>query len=946
MTFTPAHNAAQDQIAPMPPAFIEILRRITEGTPIAASDDDLRAQLQTTQEEHSEQAAKRMPEAAPVEAPAPRPARTMSEDAMRFLDAVFGDMAGMCWVTHFTEHPFAAQEIVDKAQAQKLQARMWGGCLLHQRINRLAKATNANQYVAISIFGKHDWIDRYEEKQHSEKRRKEHFKQMRAVMVDDIGDNQKVPRERIKLPLTAEVETSPDNRQGWYALDPNDPDTRDRELCETLIDQMVAAGLTKDGTDPGMKGVTRYGRLPAGINNKPGRPVWEVKLRELHIERVYTVRQIADAYGLDLTVTRDEKRQRNGNGNGTHAAADSLVPRLDAAGLNPTPQGNGEKFDITCPWLADHTDEVDTGTAYMLPSDINNHAGGFKCHHGHCIDRHVGDLFRWLDAHEHAKTTETFRKMPQGGPESGAGEAKATPKASDGPELEKNAPEAAYPEPLDLWVQGGTPALPRGLLPKVFDDLASHAHEIGGFDAGYVGMAAMTFAAAAIPNNCVVQPKRTDPTWIEPAILWTMLYGPPSVKKSPVLRMLSAILRRINAEHAKAHKAAMAEYLQRKKAAGKDPEAIAALGEPPAPKQAVVTDFTVEALSEVLKDEINSDGRTLVAMDEGALFITPSAYGNGNGSDIPVKLKLYAGDPEWILRIKRGRVYVLCWGTSFLGCSTPEAIIQVIKRMPNNGLLQRVLWLEGTAGAGSNTTPFDEQHLKDYESVIERLHKLLTDKEIRYYFNTEAQAAVHEIFDSFRRLQRLVQFDEPRYAEQIGKWEGLFARLCLVSHIVYQAPGDIAIGTVQRIHRLFTEYLMPQIARFHALTGGRSEQDMSTTTAGRVAQAASAILRMGHTTATTTSLHRALNFWRHTSFMDKLDILATLVGAGWLMPAQEQEGDRIVTLDMSRARMTGWLYHVNPKIHDGRFADRKGELQAAIDAIVASKRGGLKPPSD
>jgi hypothetical protein len=869
----------------------------------------------------------------------------LPECTMRFLHALFGDAAGMCWVTHFTEHPFAADELADKAAAAKLQARMWGGGLLHQRRFRLRKATNANQYVCISTFDKGDWTDRYGEKQHSEKRRKEHHRQTHTVMVDDIGV--KVPRERIKLPFTAEVETSPGNCQGWYALDPNDPDTHDRELCETLIDQMVASGLTKDGTDPGMKGVTRYGRLPAGINNKPGRDIWQVKLLgDIYPERRYTVREIADAYGLDLTIPRNEKRKTNGNGNGTHAAADSLVPRLEAAGLDPTDKGDGQKFDITCPWLADHTDEVDTGTAYFIPSAANDHAGGFKCHHGHCKDRHVGDLFRWLDTHEHAKTTETFRKMAQDGPESGAGEANAGPEVSGSPQPEKNAPEAAYPEPLDLWVQGGTPTLPRGLLPKVFDDLAWHAHEIGGFDAGYVGMAAMTIAAAAIPSNCIVQPKRNDSTWTEPAILWTMLYGPPSVKKSPVLRMLSAILRRINAEHAKTHKAAMADYVQRKKAAGKDPDAVAALGEPPAPKQTVVTDFTVEALSEVLKDDINSDGRAIVTMDEGALFITPTAYGTGSsgGSDIAIKLKLYSGDPEWILRIKRGRVYVPCWGTSFLGCSTPDAIIQVIKRMPNNGLLQRMLWLEGTATTGSDTNPFDAQQLAEYESVIERLHKLPADGEIRCYFNPEAQAAVHGVFDSFRRLQRLVQFDEPRYAEQIGKWEGLFARLCLVSHLVYQAPGDIAIGTVQRTYHLFTEYLMPQIARFHAMTGGRSEQDMNLTTAGRVAQAASATLRMGHTTVTTTSLHRALNFWRNTSFMDKLDILATLVGAGWLIPAQQQEGDRTVTLDMSRARMTGWSYHVNPKVHDGRFADRKIELQAAVDALVTSRRASTREP--
>ena len=61
-----------------------------------------------------------------------------------------------------------------------------------------------------------------------------------------------------------------------------------------------------DGADPGMRGVTRYARLPVGQNNKAkyverlGAPfvhqvvAWEPGL-------TYTVDQIAAAYGLDLT---------------------------------------------------------------------------------------------------------------------------------------------------------------------------------------------------------------------------------------------------------------------------------------------------------------------------------------------------------------------------------------------------------------------------------------------------------------------------------------------------------------------------------------------------------------------------------------------------------------------------------------------------------------------
>lgn len=72
---------------------------------------------------------------------------------------------------------------------------------------------------------------------------------------------------------------------------------------------MVAQGLATDGKDPGMKGVTRYGRLPLGINNKPalvaeyGHP-FQVRLAEWDPARRYTLAEIIGAYKLKLGTTR------------------------------------------------------------------------------------------------------------------------------------------------------------------------------------------------------------------------------------------------------------------------------------------------------------------------------------------------------------------------------------------------------------------------------------------------------------------------------------------------------------------------------------------------------------------------------------------------------------------------------------------------------------------
>jgi energy-coupling factor transporter ATP-binding protein EcfA2 len=54
------------------------------------------------------------------------------------------------------------------------------------------------------------------------------------------------------------------------------------------------------------------------------------------------------------------------------------------------------KHDITCPWVVEHTSEIDHGTVYYEPSEENKSLGGFKCQHGHCANRTIVDLRAFL----------------------------------------------------------------------------------------------------------------------------------------------------------------------------------------------------------------------------------------------------------------------------------------------------------------------------------------------------------------------------------------------------------------------------------------------------------------------------------------------------------------------------------------------------------------------
>ncbi len=218
-----------------------------------------------------------------------------------------------------------------------------------------------------------------------------------AAMLDDLGT--KVPMERgLALPSSYLIETSPGNHQSWlFFADP----IEEREKHEALLDALVRSGLSLDGTDPGMRGVTRYGRMPFGVNNKRkyteklGKP-FPVRLVEWHPDRRYSVEQIVKAYGLTLEPPR---KPRTGPPPSAEQVSEgqaqfSLLLRcIESVGLYKKAQRNGW-HDITCPWFGEHDRQLDDGAAISEPCAANNWKGGYRCHHGHCERRGISDVWR------------------------------------------------------------------------------------------------------------------------------------------------------------------------------------------------------------------------------------------------------------------------------------------------------------------------------------------------------------------------------------------------------------------------------------------------------------------------------------------------------------------------------------------------------------------------
>ena len=262
---------------------------------------------------------------------------------------------------------------------------------------------SANNYFSLAVF-RPDEAGQF-------RRQKARFQALHAVMLDDVGT--KVAMERLTLPPSWLLETSPGNHQAGYLL--REP-VNDGLVADRLMNGIIAVGLC----DPGANGPrARLARLPVAVNGKHT-PPFQCRMVGWSPELRYSVDELVDGLQLEIAQTARPKRQSTRPAQERPSDGDPVwIPRpqenavlaaLRDRGLFKAPLGEG-KHDITCPWVKEHTGEVNGGTAYFEPDD-NWPIGGFKCLHGHCADRHIRDLLRFVDIEVNAaRMKPTIRVM-------------------------------------------------------------------------------------------------------------------------------------------------------------------------------------------------------------------------------------------------------------------------------------------------------------------------------------------------------------------------------------------------------------------------------------------------------------------------------------------------------------------------------------------------------
>jgi hypothetical protein len=289
-----------------------------------------------------------------------------------FLTAIFGDSYIYAHVTSFLQDP------------SNIPNEERGLCWAGGYYKDTPLIPNSNQFYTVSLFAA--------DENGRSRRRKMQFSGTYVIGLDDVKE--KLPVDQVmRLPPPSIVLKSSLHSEQWlYIL--NQPE-QNRDRVDNLHDGLIKNGLAPNSKDPGQKGVTRYLRLPESVNTKAKRidenggtpPQCEVTI--WNPERRYTLEQLAIPFDVDLDMVRADKR--------VDGAADiDDHPILHTDSITIKGKISDGRFSVVCPWVDEHTDRDDSGSAVFTNSDGTI---GYRCHHGNCEHRTGKDLLRFIEGH-------------------------------------------------------------------------------------------------------------------------------------------------------------------------------------------------------------------------------------------------------------------------------------------------------------------------------------------------------------------------------------------------------------------------------------------------------------------------------------------------------------------------------------------------------------------
>jgi hypothetical protein len=513
----------------------------------------------------------------------------------------------------------------------------------------------------------------------------------------------------------------------------------------------------------------------------------------------------------------------------------------------------------------------------------------------------------------------------------------------------------SWPEPVDCFVDfGSAPAIvtedeaPPALWPFIKDTA-----ERMGVATSSVMLCSTVSCSAVISEQWRIQPKRRDWSWSETSILWGAMVGPPAIGKTPVIRVCTQPIEAMEREERKkwqeqydVWKVEHDAWKEAKKHKDDDPGE-----EPQRPRcnRNLVESFTMEALQEVLRDDDAAKfacpaGKVLCRQHElSELVANLDRYHSGrSGGDRSALLRLNDGGPYSVDRVIRGSFFSPSWAAAVLGGIQPEPIQAIAKQSADDGLLQRFCYdVPHPDQMIGDDHPPNRDAIQRYQQLFPALAALRPARTSEEHdqtviFHADAHAS-RERIDDLARLMAALPDTSTRLQSALGKWRGLFARLCLTFHLIgiadVRARNEtapplmiVSTATAERVERYMRRILLPHLLRADAIMFSTAQTNHAKWIAGHI---------LAHHLDRIAA--RDLRGYRPLSAPEARDelssVMASLVAIGWLDPEPPRN---------QFAPVSAW--RVNPLVHE-RFAARAAQERAERQQRVEEVRQKLKAMS-
>jgi len=191
-----------------------------------------------------------------------------------FLRAVYGPLVNEYgWTTSFAASPASA--------SAQWHGSPWTATETQEYL--IDKRVDDNNYFCTSTL--------YAPPGEKRLRQKRYFHRLAVLAIDDLDPS------LVYGPISYLIESSHRKYQAGVFLDPDDPDTKDAALIETLMKVLAHKNFVQN--DRSGNNLIRYVRLPVGANTKYSQ-VFPVKVKIYEPGIVYTLNDACASFGIDL----------------------------------------------------------------------------------------------------------------------------------------------------------------------------------------------------------------------------------------------------------------------------------------------------------------------------------------------------------------------------------------------------------------------------------------------------------------------------------------------------------------------------------------------------------------------------------------------------------------------------------------------------------------------